>query len=115
MAGVGLLLLIACANRASLMFARARAREHEVTLRLALGATRSRIVRQLFTESLVLAMVGGAVGLLVAYWGSHSILALLSRGRPPILLDLSIGLKLVGFTLGVSLLTSLTFGVFPAV
>ena len=114
MAAVGLLLLIACANLASLLLARARVREQELTLRLALGASRGRIVRQLLTESLMLSILGGAGGLALAASGSRAIVSLLSRGRSPILLDVSIDARLLGFTLGVTVATTLVFGLWPA-
>jgi predicted permease len=115
MAAVGVLLLIACANLASVTLARARAREHEVTLRRALGASRGRLVRQLLTESVVLSLVGGVAGLIVAYWGSRGVVALLSRGRSPIVLDLAVDTRLALFTAGVSLLASVGIGMWPAV
>jgi predicted permease len=114
MAAVGLLLLITCANLASLLLARARVREQELTLRLALGASRGRIVRQLLTESLMLSVLGGAGGLALAASGSQTIVSLLSRGRSPILLDISLDPTLFGFTLGITVATTLVFGLWPA-
>jgi hypothetical protein len=114
LAAVGLLLLVGCANLASLLLARSRGREQELTVRLALGAKRIRILRQLLTESIVLSVLGGAAGLVLARWGSDTIVAILSRGRTPILLDLSLDTRLVAFALGLCLLTSLAFGLWPA-
>jgi predicted permease len=113
-AAVGLLLLVACANLASLMLARARSREHEITLRLALGAGRSRIVRQLLTESCVLSALAGMAGLGLAAWGSQAMVTLLSRGRAAIALPPTIDLRLVGFTVALTAVTSLAFGIWPA-
>jgi predicted permease len=114
MLAVGLLLLLACANLASLLVARAQAREQEIGLRLALGAGRGRIVRQLLTESIVLAIGGGLLGLVFAYWSIDAIIAILSRGRLPIVLDVDPDFRLLTFTLGISLVTSLLFGALPA-
>jgi predicted permease len=111
---VGLLLLISCANIANLLLARASARERELAVRLALGAGRRRLIRQLLTESMVLGVSGGALGMGWAYWGSRSLLALMSRGRDPVSLSMHPNLKVLGFALGVSLLTALIFGTLPA-
>ena len=114
MAAVGLLLLVACANLASLMLARARSRTQEIRLRLALGAGRRRIVRQLLTESCVLSALGAIAGLGLATWGSKALVALLSRGRPAIVLPPTIDLRLLGFAFALTAGTSLAFGVWPA-
>jgi predicted permease len=114
MAAVGLLLLVACANLASLMLARARSREQEIRLRLALGAGRGRIIRQLLTEACVLSVLGAIVGLGLAAWGSQAMVTLLSRGRPAIALPPTLDLRLLGFTFAVTVGTSLAFGVWPA-
>jgi predicted permease len=114
MAAVGLLLLVACANLASLMLARARSRDHEIRLRLALGAGRGRIIRQLLTESCVLALIGGAAGLGLAAWASQAMVVLLSRGRTAIALPQMLDVRLLAFAFALTLVTSLAFGVWPA-
>ena len=111
---VGLLLLVACANLASLLLARNQARAHEIALRQALGASRSRLVRQLVTEALVLSAIGAAGGLGLAFWGSNAIVRLLSAGRAPIALDVAADLRLIGFTAGLGVVTALLFGALPA-
>lgn len=111
---VGLLLLLACANLASLTLARNQARASEVTLRLALGAGRGRIIRQLFTESLVLSVVAGVAGLTIAYWASRTIVTLLSRGRTPIVLSVGLDARVLGFTVLTTLLAGVLFGLWPA-
>jgi predicted permease len=114
MAVVAIVLLIACANITNLMLARAASRRHELTLRLALGASRFRIARQLLVESLLLACLGAAFGLLFAQWGSRVIVGQLSTPRSTVALDLTLDWRVVGFTALVAVVTALLFGVAPA-
>ena len=112
---VGVVLLIACANVANLLLARASARQKEIAVRLAMGARRARLVRQLLTESLLLAVAGGALGMIFALWIKNGLLVVTDWGGPEMTaLEPSLDLRVFGFTLLLSVLTGLVFGTVPA-
>jgi predicted permease len=114
MAVVGLLLLIACANIANLSLARGMSRRREITVRLALGASRSRVIRQLLTESVLLAAAGGAAGLALGQWMSRLLLAALSTPQFPIVLETRFNCRLLLFAAALLALTMLICGLVPA-
>jgi predicted permease len=114
MALAGFVLVLACANLASLLLARASSRQREISVRLALGAGRSRILRQMFTESLLLSFAGGAAGLVLGYCGRNVIPRLLSSSWQAFTTDIQFDWKIFGFTAAISMLTGLLFGLAPA-
>ncbi|HUG54463.1 MAG TPA: ABC transporter permease [Vicinamibacteria bacterium] len=114
LATTGLVLLIACANLANLMLARASAREREIAVRLAIGASRGRIVRQLMAESLLLALAGAAAGALLARWLSAALVTFLSTDANRLFVDLDPDWRVLAFTGGLAVLTCVLFGLAPA-
>ena len=111
---VGLILLIACSNIANLMLARAVSRRREIAVRLSIGASRARVVRQLLTESVLLSTAGGVLGIAVGWWGIRVLTELLSNGRENFTLHAELNWTVLAVTFGLSTLTGLLFGLAPA-
>ena len=114
MAAVGLVLLIACANIANLLLARSTARRREIGIRMALGAGRARIVRQLMTENLLLAAIGGLIGIAFVPWSAGALVKFAGSGLVPVWLDTHADLRLLFFTAGLCIATAVLFGLAPA-
>jgi putative ABC transport system permease protein len=109
-----LVLLIACANLANLMLARASTRMREISVRLAIGASRARVIRQLLSESLVIAMLGSAAGLLIARWSTVGLIALIGRSNSALWIDSSVDWRVFAFAAGIAVVSCVIFGITPA-
>ncbi len=111
---VAAILLIACLNIANLLLARAAARQRELSVRVALGAARSRLIRQLFTESMLLALIGGVLGLLIAKWSTRTLVSLAFGAEQHFPLDSVMSGRVLAFSFGVCVITGIVFGLLPA-
>ena len=112
---VGLILLVACVNLANLMLARAAARSHEMSVRVAIGASRWSLARQILTESIALSLIGALLGLAFAYWGSRLLVLLMTQeNQVPVSLDLRPDLRILSLTMSAAILTGVLFGLAPA-
>jgi predicted permease len=116
MAVVGILLLISCANVAGLLLSRSAGRQKEMAIRLALGAGRLRVTRQLLTESVLLSFAGASLGVLIAFWGANALATFVAANRyPPLNINANPDLMVLGFTAGIATLTGILFGLAPAI
>jgi predicted permease len=111
---VGIVLLIACVNVANLLLVRSSARAKEIAVRLSLGASRGRLIRQLLLESVLLSAFGGLLGLVFAYWGCHALVAMMQQGKNRLLLDVHPDLNVLAFTAVACVVTGILFGLTPA-
>ena len=111
---VAIVLLVACANIANLLLARAAVRQKEIAVRLAIGAARVRLIRQLLTESLLLSLLGAALGMVFANWGSALLVRYLSTHDTQVFLDVDLNLRILGFSAAVAVATGVLFGIAPA-
>ena len=111
---VGVVLLIACANVANLLISRAAVRRKEIAIRMAIGAGRARLIRQLLTESLLLSSMGAVLGVLFAQWASRMLVSFLSTSNSTVILDLSIDVRVLAFTMAAAVATGILFGLAPA-
>ncbi len=118
LAGVGMVLLIACANVANLLLARAAGRQKEIAIRLSVGASRARLIRQLLTESMLIALLGGAPGSVIAVWSFEAIVGFvfshLPREAPPIVVGVGPDIRVLGYAVMLTLVTGIVFGLAPA-